>query len=156
MRQRFCSVVIPYALPQKSSFIGFGFASCCEAWLCPAVGEFNLSYAFRLLHSNTLRAQPKTNYRSLTGGQSHASQQLAKPNPTKLDFLGKAYPVNTTVEKMDHVASIGHQQAETARTLRRPGVHSFATIRPNRSFSRKTFAIVRFARGGLDTWIVLA
>jgi hypothetical protein len=23
----------------KSSFIGFGFASCCEAWLCPAVCE---------------------------------------------------------------------------------------------------------------------
>ena len=31
--------LLAIALPQKSSFIGFGFASCCEAWLCPAVCE---------------------------------------------------------------------------------------------------------------------
>jgi len=40
------------ALTQKSSFIGFGFASCCEAWLGPAVSEprFQLGYALKLLH----------------------------------------------------------------------------------------------------------
>jgi len=63
--------------------MGFGFASCCEAWLCPAVNElrFQLGYALKRLHWKHIEAKPKINYRSHTAGQSHASQQLAKPNP---------------------------------------------------------------------------
>ena len=37
----------PSALPQKSSFNGFGFANCCEAWLCPAVSELRFSSGLR-------------------------------------------------------------------------------------------------------------
>ena len=77
------AVYLRLALPQKSSFMGFGFASCCEAWLCPAVNElrFQLGYALKRLHWKHIEAKPKINYRSHTAGQSHASQQLAKPNP---------------------------------------------------------------------------
>ena len=66
----------------------FGFASCCEAWLCPALNElrFQLGYALKLLHWKHIEGEAKTNYRSHTAGQSHASQQLAKPDPRKLDF----------------------------------------------------------------------
>src|SRR6476660_7905891 len=64
--------------------MGFGFASCCEAWLRPAVDElrFQLGYALKRLHWKHIEAKPKINYRSHTAGQSHASQQLAKPNPS--------------------------------------------------------------------------
>jgi len=37
----------PTALPQKSSFIEFGFASRCEAWLCPAVSELRFDFGLR-------------------------------------------------------------------------------------------------------------
>ena len=34
-------------MPQKSSFIEFGFASRCEAWLCPAVSELSFDFGLR-------------------------------------------------------------------------------------------------------------
>jgi len=73
-------------LPQKSSFIGFGFASGCEAWLCPAVTDrrFQLGYALTLLC-----AEPKTNYRSHTAGQSHASNSWQIKDWCNLDFWDK-------------------------------------------------------------------
>ena len=45
--------------------IGFGFANCCEAWLCLAISvlDFHLGYALKLLNWKHIEAKPKTNYR---------------------------------------------------------------------------------------------
>src|SRR5690349_17649754 len=59
------------SLPQRSSFIGFGFASCCEAWPCPAVSElrFRLGYALKLLHWKQIEGR-SPNQLSLAHGRA--------------------------------------------------------------------------------------
>jgi hypothetical protein len=58
-------------LPQESSVTGFRFASCCEAWLCPAVSElrFQLGYALKLLHWKHIEGEAQ-NQLSLAHGRA--------------------------------------------------------------------------------------
>jgi len=78
-------IVVLSCFASKFSFIGFGFASCCEAWLCLAVSaRFQLGYALNLLQENTSRAKPKTNYRSHTAGPCLTTAGKAESNETGL------------------------------------------------------------------------